>query len=377
MSTFVSKLNSKDHLWIELKYAQIIASRYGQFKLKSRVPFVANFRCPICGDSKDNPRKARGYIKQRDNRLYYSCFNCGVKRTFPNFLREQDSAAYSAFRLECITADKGTAVAPVAERKLTATDFATTSPADRKHKFEWVPVNRLSVDHPARQYLTDRKLPPASLDDIYVVPNFYQFVNTHINCALKYSAEALKRDHPRIIIPLRTINGTIYGVQGRTYLPRDAGRPKYLTAINKDFADHPLVFGLERIDPSREVIVVEGPFDSLFVDNGIAALGAQSILATISKLPYDKDRYIIALDNDPRNSEIVDSVNKCISEGYNVVIWPDSFRWHDINDAIKSAVINTTDINALIRRSACRGIVALVRMSAWKRVQNNRIITRS
>ena len=66
----------------------------------------------------------------------------------------------------------------------------------------------------------------------------------------------------------------------------------------------PMIFGLDQIKRnSRDsVYVVEGPIDSLFLDNAIAVGGAD-----FSKLESEvrKDKCIIVFDNEPRNREIV------------------------------------------------------------------------
>ena len=54
--------------------------------------------------------------------------------------------------------------------------------------------------------------------------------------------------------------------------------------------------GLDRIDMSKQIYAVEGPLDSLFLDNCIAVGGSD-----LNKLESD---VIIIFDNEPRNKEI-------------------------------------------------------------------------
>ena len=61
-----------------------------QFDRWSEKNKTYNFRCPYCGDSQKNRFKARGYLWDKGKGLVYSCHNCGITRTFDNFLKEQD-----------------------------------------------------------------------------------------------------------------------------------------------------------------------------------------------------------------------------------------------------------------------------------------------
>jgi hypothetical protein len=51
-------------LWIDVKYANLLSTQLELFKVKKTNPYLANFRCPVCGDSKKNKSKTRGYILQ-------------------------------------------------------------------------------------------------------------------------------------------------------------------------------------------------------------------------------------------------------------------------------------------------------------------------
>ena len=76
------------------------------------------------------------------------------------------------------------------------------------------------------------------------------------------------------------------------------------------------VFGLNRVDFKKTVYITEGPFDSLYIDNAIAMAGADVDWALLS----GKDR-VFVYDNDKRNKEIVNRMEKAIDKGYEIVIW--------------------------------------------------------
>ena len=93
---------------------------------------------------------------------------------------------------------------------------------------------------------------------------------------------------------------------------------------NKKFTD------LKELIFKEPIFITEGPLDSLFIDNCIAAAGADLVLK--NKIPNEQVTYIF--DNEPRNKEIIKSMYDVIEKDYNLVVWPDDMRHKDINDII-------------------------------------------
>ena len=87
-------------LWIDTKYAGLISSSLPLFKVKQNNPYMANFRCPICGDSKKSKFKARGYLFTKKNELFYKCHNCGYGSSFGKLLKHVNSSLYDQYTLE-------------------------------------------------------------------------------------------------------------------------------------------------------------------------------------------------------------------------------------------------------------------------------------
>ena len=81
-----------------------------------------------------------------------------------------------------------------------------------------------------------------------------------------------------------------------------------------------------RVDKSKPIYVVEGPLDSLFLDNCIAVAGAD-----FSNMEGD---LTVIYDNEPRNKEINKQIEKTIDQGKSVCLWPDTMKCKDINDMI-------------------------------------------
>ena len=111
----------------------------------------------------------------------------------------------------------------------------------------------------------------------------------------------------RIIIPLLTKDGQLFGYQARSLDP--AAKLRYITTILDP--DYPKVFGLDRVKDDETIYVTEGPIDSLFIRYGIAMCGSD---VSIDSFSFDDIVYVF--DNEPRNREICDRMSKVIDMGY-------------------------------------------------------------
>ena len=55
---------------VDRKYADLLGSRLQKFSVKNNGR-VWNFRCPYCGDSQRDKKKARGYLFMKKNDIIY------------------------------------------------------------------------------------------------------------------------------------------------------------------------------------------------------------------------------------------------------------------------------------------------------------------
>ncbi len=73
-----------DH--IDSKFIGLVSSRLEKFKrVKAN---LYNFRCPICGDSKKNKSKTRGYLYAVKDNTNFKCHNCGASLSLNNFIKK-------------------------------------------------------------------------------------------------------------------------------------------------------------------------------------------------------------------------------------------------------------------------------------------------
>ena len=61
---------------VDSKYIGLVSPRLQKFKKVKNNLF--NFRCPICGDSKKNKSKTRGYLYTIKADVNFRCHNCGA-----------------------------------------------------------------------------------------------------------------------------------------------------------------------------------------------------------------------------------------------------------------------------------------------------------
>ena len=317
---------------IDSKYIGLVSSRLGNFKrVKSD---LYNFRCPICGDSKKNKTKTRGYLYTIKADVNFRCHNCGASMTFSNFLKEIDPVVHKQY---------------VFERFKQGSTGRGTVVEEPVFKFE-APTFKSSIDLPlastvdvSRIYLEKRKLDPTKF---YYAERFVEYVNSH-----KQSLDV--KEHPRIIIPLY-YEKNLVGVQGRTL---NSNSVKYITTIFYDEA--PKIYGLDNIRRDAPVFVTEGPFDSTFICNSIAMCGADGDVRK-----WGVSTPVWVYDNEPRSKEITERISSAIARGDSVVIWPTGIEEKDINDMILAG----HDVQSIVESNTYSGLEANLQFTTWKRI---------
>jgi len=294
-----------------------------------------NFRCPYCGDSQKSQSKARGYFYRKKNDYFYRCHNCGKGTTFGKVLEYIDSMMYKEYIMERYKGDAPKTEAP--EFNFKAPKFKKIDP-----KLEnLTPINKLNGGHPARQFVESRQLPEEFYSDLYLCPKFFE-----------WSKIQSQQEHPRLVIPFRDESGEVFAAQGRAFGKES---PKYLTI---KFQDKPKIFGLDRVDFAKRYYVVEGPLDSMFLDNCLAVAGAD-----FRYLPPGDTT--IVLDNEPRSREIIKQMERLIHQEHELVIWPTTITQKDINDMVLAGV---EDIQTIIDNNTFSGLEAKMKLAAWKRI---------
>jgi hypothetical protein len=332
---------------VDSKYIGLISSRLQKFKKVKEGLY--NFRCFYCGDSQKNKNKTRGYIYKLKNDYNYKCHNCGISKSFPNTLKDLDPTLYDQYVMERYkngSVGKGSNVS--------APKIKFESPVFSKKKIDLPSILELDEDHFARKYLENRKIPKKFLKQLYFCEKFKEWTNEQ-----KYTFDSTKNDEPRIIIPL--INkGELFGFQGRSL--NKNSNIKYITIILDE--NHPKIYGLDSVDYSKTVYIVEGPIDSMFLENSIAMVGAD-IDKTFFITNFDVE-FVMVYDNEKRNRQIVNRMDKAIELKFPIVIWPSDIKEKDINDLILSGSTKE-DIMKIIKDNTYSGSMAKLKLTQWKK----------
>jgi hypothetical protein len=336
-------------LFLDLKFINEVAHSLLMFKKKDEYRF--NFRCPICGDSQKNSRKARGWFIKFADQMFMKCHNCGYAKPFGAFLKEYNAPLFSRYSLEKYRPGNGelrfddpkpsTTVEPEVPARL------IDSLLDR--------LDTLDDDNIAVQFCLKRKIPREKFNQLYYVDD----VKKIEQLSSKYK-DKIQSHEPRLVLPFYDFKGQLTGVSCRA-LGDEALR--YIHIKIKE--DVPLIFGTETLNRNKRVYVTEGQIDALFIPNAIAVSGIA--FTKIGTLGIPKNRMTVIIDNQPRNKEVVKVYKKFIDEGHEIVIWPQNLEEKDLNDMILSG-LTSKQIQTIIDKNTFSGLEAEIKLMAWKRI---------
>jgi len=302
---------------IDKKFINLVSSSLEKFKW--RRDNIATCRCFMCGDSKKNKNKTRGYFYSNKGQYFYKCHNCGFACTIKTVLENVAPQLAKEYALESYKHNSfGVTFSPV-----------PVTPEAIIPSYIGIPICQLASSHYARKYVESRQIPKDKWSLLYFTENFSIIAEKFF----KYSPK-----EPRLVIPFFDDNKKVIGVQGRAL--RADSKIRYMT-LKSPHVDR-LWYGLDRINTLNEVYVVEGPLDSLFLPNSIAMVGSSYPDLLPNKLQQSKLTFVF--DNEPRNAEVHHMMEKAIEEGHNIVIWPHILE-KDINEmCIKYGIEQTKEI---------------------------------
>ena len=327
--------------YLDTKYINLASASLQKYKKVKNGLWT--FRCPYCGDSKKNKNKTRGYIFQVKGDHVFKCHNCGITRSFSNFLKDHVPHVYDEYVMERYK--EGTIGKNVPKPDLTQ---FISKPKFEKKTIDLEPLSCLNNFHVAKKYILDRGIPENKLDRLYYCPNFKEWTNTQ-----KHTFSDTTNDEERIIIPLNDTDGNLIGFQGRSLSPN--AKMRYITVMLDE--DAPKLYGLDHINKNETIYIVEGPLDSFFLENSVAMCGSDVDIRS-----FGWSDYIWVYDNEPRSRQITDKLSKSIDAGDSVVIWPRSIKEKDLNDMSNSGV----NVQSVVQSNVYQGLKAKLQLSNWK-----------
>lgn len=343
-------------LYLDTKYLRLIANRLPGFKQINNDTYCC--RCVICGDSKKDSSKTRMYFFVRGNKICVYCHNCGYSSLFIYFLKNFDSGLYKQYLFEVLrdrdlqkaVDDETTNNAALNNLRSTRTIAQTVN--DNTFK-DAIRVDKLADDHPCKQYVISRHIPVDKFSLLYYTDDFKSFTNNLVPG--KFASTRYKEQ--RLIIPYFDQNGECFGFQGRAL---DSTNPiRYISIkINENV---PLVYGLDRVDFSKQIYCTEGPIDSLFIPNCIAVSGSHYKDSIVEQL---KSNIIIVPDNERRNKAVSKQIGNMVNDNYRVCLWPDNLNFKDINEAVLNGW-STEELVQMIEQNTVQGLTGRVKFKLW------------
>jgi transcription elongation factor Elf1 len=341
-------------LYIDSKYIKLVSSRLRNFKQKNS--YLWNFSCPICGDSQKNRTKARGYAFQKGNNLFYRCHNCGASTNLGNFLKQVDTSLHREYILERYKAGEN------GNSNFKDPSFDIPSPKfdklDKQKVFEhgeW--CDKLPAGHFCLEYLERRKIPKEHYKSLLFTNKYRQFVTSIFPNNDKQIV-----DDARLVIPFYNEYDELIAVSGRALETSDKTL-RYVT-IRSNESKHKLVFGFDKVNIKEKIKIVEGPIDSLFLNNCLASGDANLSLVANQ---IESENKVLIFDNEPRNKEIVKMIQDAIKTGYDIVIWPDTVTGKDINEMVMNGK-SPGEIEEIISSNTFKGVIAQLKFNLWKKV---------
>ena len=297
--------------------------------LKTRNNTEIVFRCPICGDSKKNKLKKRGYFYRRTGTFH--CFNCEANMTGYDFLKaicandvfDRIIQDYKVLNFNSIVnKNKGRQQGNV--NQPFSSDFEILSPTPSYKYLLDANWTTSPLTEQAKLYLDTRKLP------------------TEKRGMLRTIFDSNGREF--ILIQWIFDDKCIYH-QLHNYLKHDIrgqGPVKYVFPKDENINMQPKpVFNMDGVDPSFPYLFcTEGVYDSLFLKNGVA-IGGKVLTEYQHKMLkscYPRHKIVLAFDND--NDGIQSSIRQ--SEKYsdlgflNVYDLLDTGHFKDINEFVQA-----------------------------------------
>lgn len=306
-------------------------------------------RCPICGDSLTDKYKKRFWIYEakKGGHLNCGCFNCGYNRPFHVFLKDYYPDEYREYAMEEFK-DKRKTYKPVEPEPEPEKKFIPELQFCER-------LDTLPKEHPIIKYVANRRIPEDKFDRLWFTREWQLLANS-----VNPDTYPNPKTEPRLVIPIFSSDGRIESFQGRAL--RDGAKSKYITIKACDASTK--VYGQDTIDPLKTVYLLEGPLDSLFVDNAGAITGGQLAL---SDVPY-KNMRVWVLDNEARHPDTTSRLSHLIEQGEKVVMW-DNCPWpsKDINEMIKEDGATKKEIMQYLKDNTVHGLQAKLRFNAWKK----------
>jgi len=275
-----------------------------------------NFECPICREGKSLGKKRRGFYFSDNDYIY--CQNCQKSWNPVNWIMEVCDMSFREVMQEASGHDN-------TFNEVISKQY---DPPKEDKKTYTLPYDSINLSDPVQlEYYKNDKTVQHCLKYIKT-----RRLNRAINHPNTFYVSLTDRIHKnRLCIPFYDLNGKIIYYQTRAMYEKDADIAKYLSKVNADKS----LYGIDKVKPELSYIFIfEGPIDSMFCENGVAACGLTLTPLQREQLnKYCLFEHIWVLDNQLGNEDVREKYEKLIDDGETVFFWPKEFsNYKDVNE---------------------------------------------
>lgn len=226
--------------------------------------------------------------------------------------------------------------------------------AVKPRHYSFTYLSDLPENHKAVEYVSSRGIPASKWEDIGYTEDVSKLAREFDE---KYDDRFQAED--RLVIVIRNDAG-ICGFQCRSFNKETKRGLKYFT-IKRD--EELCYYGLNTVDTSRKFYIVEGPINSMFIENSIATLGSSNFQHVSDKM--DDTNAVYVIDNEPFKIETLKILQSLIDAGKTVCIFPSNIPFKDLNDM----ATNGLDVQKLIDDNTFSGLKARMAFNTWKKMK--------
>ena len=270
-----------------------------------------NFRCPVCGDSKDTWKAGRGHLLLNKAPFMYYCFNgdceAGQGISAMNFMKEYYPTYHKEYIKQIISLNKESREKKELRKEKAKKNLYTVErvlPIDKT-------TNKPDITD-VKDFIKRNKDKLVTMDSITNYPEALSFcakrgLPENVYKKWLYVTNPESYIKHRIIIPFKNSQGNMYFYQARTIVGEE---PKYKNAVS----DLRPIYNYYEANFEKPVMIVEGPIDSLFLENSVALCGVKYDDRMVNAIKY---KYFI-FDDDKTGREIA---KKHLEAGQHVFLW--------------------------------------------------------
>ncbi len=294
------------------------------------------FACPYCGDSVKSEAKKRGHFYKDSS--YFHCYNCNTHKSFFNFIMDFNKVdRFSYDELDMIEE----------ELRVKAQTFNyIRNEINIDILFDIKQVNGLAISRSALKETLSLVEVKNTLAEKYLVSRGQYNLSHYLYDKQKNQIWILNRVKNQKIISAQIRNLNDRGPKYYTHTLSSLYTLMNLTPTDEvhKIKDISLVFNIFNVDFTREIKVLEGPFDAYLLDNAIARLGVNK------KLPFEFGNFVYINDYD--SAGLKDSMNK-LNMGHKVFLWK---KFLEENKQLQLNAYDKIDITDIVVAARKQGI---------------------